>query len=116
MRVKLWRNSFSLINLMRVITLQGWLMRLPTRLIDAIMHMCWRLASSGNSMSESRTHQEAEAARVRAVAKKEHREAVEQARKRPHIEEVEDEPGTFIKHCKWCIAKGMPSLWLSSSY
>src|SRR5260221_8396969 len=54
-RVKPWRSSFSLINLMRVITLRGWLMRPPTRLIDMIAHVLWRLAGRGNSMSELRT-------------------------------------------------------------
>ncbi len=53
---------------------------------------------------------EAEAVRVRAVAKKEHREAVEQSRKCPHVEEVEDEADMSIECCKWCIMKGMPSL------
>src|SRR5258705_5292493 len=55
-------------------------------------------------------HREAEAARVRAAADKEHREAAEQSKKCPHVEEVEEEVDTTVEHCKWCIAKGMPSL------
>ncbi len=55
-------------------------------------------------------HWEAEAVRMRAVAEKEHREAAEQARKCPCVKEVEDEADTFVECCKWCIAKGMPSL------
>src|SRR5258708_38045008 len=55
-------------------------------------------------------YHEAEAARVRAAANKEHREAVEQSKKRPRVEEAEEEVYTTIEHCKWCIAKGMPSL------
>src|SRR5258708_17409926 len=56
------------------------------------------------------TRHEAEAARVRAVADKEHREAVEQSKKCPHVEEVEEEVDTTVECCKWCIVKGMPSL------
>ena len=55
-------------------------------------------------------HCKAEAARVRAAADKEHREAAEQSKKCPHVEEVEEEVDTTVEHCKWCIAKGMPSL------
>ena len=47
---------------------------------------------------------------MRAVAKKECREAVEQARKCPHVKEVEDEAGMSVKCCKQCITKGMLSL------
>ncbi len=52
------------------------------------------------------THQEAEAARARAVAEKEHREAAEQSRKRHCLEEEGAEAGTSVKHCKQCSAKG----------
>src|SRR5260370_42160046 len=55
-------------------------------------------------------HREAEAVRVRAVADKEHREAAEQSKKCPHVEEVEEEVDMTIEHCKWCITKGTPSL------
>ncbi len=53
---------------------------------------------------------EAEAVRVRAVAEKEHREAVEWSRKHPCVKEAEDEADTSVEHCKWCITKGMLSL------
>src|SRR5258708_1382509 len=43
--------------------------------------------------------QEAEAARARAVAEKEHREAAEQSRKHCCLEE-EAEAGTSVEHCK----------------
>src|SRR5258708_22448392 len=105
-RVKPWRSSFSLINLMRVITLQGWLMRLPTRLISMIAHVLWHLVRSGNSVSELRMH----VARLRAVANKEHREAAEQSKKRPRVKEVEEEVDMTVEHCKQCIVKGMLSL------
>src|SRR5258708_19076244 len=49
---------------------------------------------------------EAEAARVRAAADKEHREAAEQSKKHPCVEEAEEEVDTTVEHCKWCIAKG----------
>ena len=55
-------------------------------------------------------HCKAEAARVSAAAKKEHREAAEQSRKCPHVEEVEDEADMPVEHCKWCITKGTLSL------
>ena len=55
-------------------------------------------------------HHKAEAARVRAAANKEHREAAERSKKCSHVEEVEEEVDTTVEHCKWCIAKGMPSL------
>src|SRR5258707_15114089 len=51
-------------------------------------------------------HQEAEAARARAAAEKEHREAAEQSRKCHHLKEEGVEAGTSIKHCKRCSAKG----------
>src|SRR5258707_1350230 len=50
--------------------------------------------------------QEAEAARARAVAEKEHREAAEQSRKHRHLKEVEVEAGMSVKHCKRCSTKG----------
>src|SRR5258705_13027633 len=46
------------------------------------------------------THQEAEAARARAVAEKEHREAEEQSRKCRRLKEEEVEAGTSIECCK----------------
>src|SRR6266436_6778636 len=55
-------------------------------------------------------HCEAEAARVRAAANKEHREAAEWSKKCPCVEEVEEEVDTTVEHCKQCIVKGMPSL------
>ena len=55
-------------------------------------------------------HHKAEAVRLRAVADKECREAAEQSRKHPHVEEAEDEADMPVEHCKWCIMKGMPSL------
>ena len=55
-------------------------------------------------------HCEAEAARVRAVANKECREAAEWSKKCPCVEEAEEEVDMPIEHCKQCIAKGMPSL------
>ena len=48
--------------------------------------------------------------RVRAVANKEHREAAEQSKKHPHVEEAEEEVDMTVEHCKWCITKGTPSL------
>ena len=45
-------------------------------------------------------HWEAEAARARAVAKKEHREATEWTRKRRRLKEGEVEAGTSVEHCK----------------
>ena len=55
-------------------------------------------------------HHEAEAARVRAAANKECREAVEQSKKHPHVEEAEEEVDMTIECCKWCIMKGTLSL------
>src|SRR5258708_32934192 len=49
---------------------------------------------------------EAEAARARAAAEKEHREAAERSRKCRHLKEEEAEAGTSIEHCKQCSAKG----------
>ena len=48
--------------------------------------------------------------RVRAVADKECREAVEWSKKHPHAKEAEEEVDMAIEHCKQCIVKGMPSL------
>ncbi len=45
-------------------------------------------------------HWEAEAARARAVAEKEHREAAEQSRKCHCLKEEEAEAGTSIECCK----------------
>ena len=56
------------------------------------------------------TRREVEAVRVRAAANKEHREAVEQSKKRPCVEEAEEEVDTTVEHCKWCITKGTLSL------
>ena len=50
--------------------------------------------------------QEAEAARARAVAEKECREAAEQSRKCRRLEEEGVEAGTSVEHCKQCSAKG----------
>src|SRR6266436_6617066 len=46
------------------------------------------------------THREAEGARARAVAEKEHREAAEQSRKHCCLKEEGAEAGTSIEHCK----------------
>ena len=81
-------------------------MRPPTRLIDVITHVLWRLVRSGNSVSELRMC----IARLRAVADKECREAAEWSKKCPHVKEVEEEVDMTIECCKWCIVKGMPSL------
>ena len=54
---------------------------------------------------------EAEAARARAVAEKERREAAEQSRKCHHLEEEGVEAGTSVKCCKRCSAKGKSVLW-----
>ncbi len=48
---------------------------------------------------------EAEAARVRAVADKEHREAAEQSKKHPHVEEAEDEADTPVECCNGALQK-----------
>ncbi len=50
--------------------------------------------------------QEAEAARARAVAEKECREAEEWSRKHCHLKEEEAEASTSIEHCKQCNTKG----------
>src|SRR5258708_38419386 len=52
------------------------------------------------------TCREAEAARARAVAEKECREAAEWSRKHHHLEEEGAEAGTSVKHCKRCSTKG----------
>src|SRR5258705_5805433 len=59
-------------------------------------------------------HQEAEAARVRAAAEKECREAAEQSRKRCRLKEEEAEAGTSIKCCKQCAVKGKSVCGISS--
>ena len=52
-------------------------------------------------------HQEAEAARVRAAVEKEQREAVEQSRKCPHLEDdIGMSASAVIACCKGCIARG----------
>ncbi len=71
-------------------------------------HMCVMEAHKWWKQSEQikDTHQEAEAARARAVAEKECREAAEQSRKCRHLEEEGVEAGMSIEHCKGCSAKG----------
>src|SRR5258708_1575347 len=59
-------------------------------------------------------HREAEAARARAVAEKERREAAEWTRKHRRLEEGEAEAGTSIERCKRCAAKGKSVCGLSS--
>src|SRR5258708_39863347 len=56
-------------------------------------------------------HREAEAARVRAVADKEHREAVEWSKKRPRVEEAEEAVDMTVEGCKQCLGQGRASLW-----
>src|SRR5260370_36053950 len=60
--------------------------------------------------------QEAEAARARAAAKKECREAAERTRKRRRLEEGEAEAGTSIKRCKQYAATGKSVDDLSSPW
>ena len=57
---------------------------------------------------------EAEAARARAAAEKERREAAEQTRKHHRLKEGEGEASTSIKRCKRCAAKGKSVCGLSS--
>src|SRR5258708_10193131 len=57
---------------------------------EQIEDMCW----------------EAEAARARAAAEKEHREAAEWARKRRYLEEGVVEAGMSVEHCKRYSARG----------
>ena len=59
-------------------------------------------------------HWEAEAARARAAAKKECREAAEWTRKCRQLEEGEAEASTSIEHCKRCATKGKSVCGLSS--
>src|SRR6266436_4955697 len=65
-------------------------------------HMCVMEAHEWWKQGEwiEDVHQEAEAARVQAAAKKECREAAEQARKRRRLKEEEAEAGTSIECCK----------------
>jgi len=58
------------------------------------VHEQWKQSEQIEDM-----HQEAEAARARAAAKKECREAAEQSRKCHHLKE-EAEAGTSVEHCK----------------
>ncbi|SRR5258707_752371 len=80
----------------------------------AYRHDCTRVMAARKEWKQHEriedARREAEAARVRAAANKEHREAVEQSKKHPHVEEAEEEVDMTIEHCKWCIAKGMLSL------
>src|SRR5258707_11261623 len=57
---------------------------------------------------------EAEAARARAVAEKECREAAEWTRKRHRLEEGEAEASMSVEHCKQYAAKGKSVCGLSS--
>ena len=57
---------------------------------------------------------EAEAARARAAAEKERREAAEQSRKHCHLKEGEVEAGMSVKCCKRCAAKGKSVCGISS--
>src|SRR5260221_2800445 len=71
-------------------------------------HMCVMEACEQWKQSEwiEDVHREAEAARARAVAKKECREAAEWSRKCRHLKEEGVEAGMSIEHCKQCSAKG----------
>src|SRR5260221_4517935 len=60
------------------------------------------------------TRREAEAARARAAAEKECREAAEQTRKCRQLEEGEAEASMSIECCKRCAAKGKSVCGLSS--
>ena len=60
---------------------------------------------------------ESEAARARAAMEKEWREAMEQSRKHPHLEDdIGMSTSTVIAHCKGCIARGECPLRPVSSY
>src|SRR5258708_21128077 len=60
---------------------------------------------------------ESEAARAQAATEKEWREAVEQSRKHPHLEDdVGTSASTIVVHCKGCIARGECPLRPASSY
>src|SRR5258708_28262892 len=76
-----------------------------------VMEACkwWK---QGEQIEDAR--QEAEAARARAVAKKEHREAAEWTRKRRRLEEGEAEAGMSVERCKRCAVKGKSVCGLSS--
>src|SRR5258707_15304497 len=71
-------------------------------------HMCVMEACEGWKQREwiKDVHWEAEAARARAAAEKECREAAEWSRKCHHLEEEGAEAGASIEHCKRCSAKG----------
>ena len=60
-------------------------------------------------------HWEAEAAKSKAAAEKEHREVEEQSQKCHHLKEEEAEASTSAKHCKLCLAKGQSVLWQPAS-
>ncbi len=64
----------------------------------------WKQWKQGERIEDMR--REAEAARARAAAEKECREAAEQTRKHHRLKEGEAEAGTSVKHCKRCAAKG----------
>ena len=53
---------------------------------------------------------EAEAAKARAAAEKEHREAEEWSQKCCHLEEEGVGASTSVECCKWCLAKGQSVL------
>ena len=59
------------------------------------VHKRWK---QGEQIKDA--HWEAEAARAKAVAEKEHRDTEEQSRKHHHLEEEEEEAGTSAEHCK----------------
>src|SRR5260221_5945573 len=79
-------------------------------------HMCVMEACKWWKQGEriKDVHQEAEAARARAAAKKEHREAAEWSRKHHHLKEEGAEAGTSVKHCKRCSTKGKSACGTSS--
>ena len=63
---------------------------------------CWK-----QSKQVEDVHQEAEAARVWAATEKEQREAMEQLRKHPHLEDdIGMSASAIIACCKGCIARG----------
>ena len=70
-----------------------------TRVME--VHKWWK---QGERIED--TCREAEAARARAAAEKERREAAEWTRKRCRLEEGEAEAGTSVERCKRCAAKG----------
>src|SRR5258708_5462557 len=78
-----------------------------TRVMEA--HKWWK---QGEQIED--VHWEAEAARARAAAEKERREAAEWTRKCRRLEEGEVEAGMSVKCCKQCAAKGKSVCGLSS--